>query len=231
MWKCERNQQLEMDPMREETKFLLLRRTNEPTPPFPLQPTDSRTDAHADCGAEAGISATASTPTTPEKPTPTPSKSKHSNCHFNIRKKGVFWFDRRHMATPNQNSEVSTNFYGSEINQRNFDYCAFEWEDETTLCANRATPCSYRSVGGTDPGSSAVLQTYFRLGRTPCQNCQGVPLCCRYIWNKSYLTARRTVLLHKLAAAQLVEIRYDMRYDTWYTLLTANGFPLGGSCP
>lgn len=77
-----------MDPMREETKFLLLRRTNEPTPP--LLPIDSRTDAHADCGAEAGISATASTPTTPEKPTPTPSKSKQSYCHFNVRKKGVF---------------------------------------------------------------------------------------------------------------------------------------------
>jgi len=126
-----------MDPMREETEFLLLRRTGELTPPS-LQPTDSRTDAHADCEAEAGISATASTPTTPEKltPTPTPSKSKHSYCHFNIRKKGVFWFDRRHMATPNQNSEDSTNFYGSKINQLNFNDCAFEWEDEMTVWAN-----------------------------------------------------------------------------------------------
>lgn len=145
-WKCgnARNQELEMDPMGEEAKFLLLRRTNEPTPP--LLPIDSRTDAHADCGAEAGISATASTPTTPEKPTPTPSKSKQSYCHFNVRKKGVFWFDRRHVATPNQNSEVSANFYGSEINQRNFNYCVFEWGDETTAWASRATPRSHLSA-------------------------------------------------------------------------------------
>lgn len=144
-WKCgnARNQQLEMDPMGEETKFLLLRRTNEPTPPPP--PAHRQSDRRS-CRlwGEAGVSATASTPTTPENPTPTPRKSKQSYCHFNIRKKGVFWFDRRHIATPNENSWVSANFYGSEINQRNFNYCA--WENETTVWVSRATPRSYRSA-------------------------------------------------------------------------------------
>lgn len=145
-WKCgnARNQQLEMDPMGEETKFLLLRRTNEPPPPTP--PAHRQSDRRwCRLWVEAGISATASTPTTPENPTPTPRKSKQSYCHFNIRKKGVFWFDRRYMATPNENSQVPVNFYGSEINQRNFNYCA--WESETNVWTSRATPCSYRPAG------------------------------------------------------------------------------------
>ena len=40
--KCETNQQLEMDPMREETEFLLLRRTGELTPP--LSPAHRQSD-------------------------------------------------------------------------------------------------------------------------------------------------------------------------------------------